>query len=224
MIQMEKLPIVELKINDSDKKVNLEALSLVSEPAIQVNFVALGKDKPIITFNKFEAAKPGPKHMLYGPALIPNKLILRKDDDGNPFNVFFSEDTAEQCMHIFMSKSQELKTDHEKELSDAYVAENWMVRVPDCDTANFYGFNGKQLNRNTWFSGVKVNNDMVWDRVQAGELNGFSIEGFFVNQFFKYCLKKEIDDDTLCNLVYNITYSELPEEEKIKQIQTILNQ
>lgn len=215
-----KLKTIELKIEDTATSVNLEALSLVTEPAIEVNFIALSKQA---TPYKFSIAKKGPKHMLYGPALIPNKLILRKDPKtGEMYNVFFSEETAEKCMQIFMSKSQQLKTDHQDELSDSYVAENWMVRVPDCDTANYYGFNGKNLNRNSWFAGVKVNNELIWNRVESGELNGFSIEGFFVNQFSKFCFKQEIDDNTLRDLVYNISNSNLSDEEVEAQIKQLI--
>jgi hypothetical protein len=31
----------------------------------------------------------------------------------------------------------------------------------------------------TWFVGVKVENDEVWNQVKEGKIKGFSIEGFF---------------------------------------------
>ena len=34
----------------------------------------------------------------------------------------------------------------------------------------------------TWMVSVKVNNDKVWAQVKAGEVKGFSIEGYFADK------------------------------------------
>jgi hypothetical protein len=211
--------IVELSIQDDDKKVNLDALSLVEQPAIQVNFIALSADHTKVA-TKFASVTPGEKHMVYGPALIPNKLILRKDDNDEYYQCYFNKDTVEKCANIYMSKSQTLNTDHDKELKDAYVSENWLVTDPSNDKANAMGF---KVPEGTWMCGVKIQNDMVWEEIKAGQLNGFSIEGFFTTQFSKYCMQSEINDDTRYNLVRDIYVSQMEDEEKIKKIQDIIN-
>ena len=69
------MKIVEL-ILDEDLEFNgVDAISIVENPAIQSNFVAL-KDQEI---KLAEVSKE--KRLLLGPILIPNKPILRNGDD-----------------------------------------------------------------------------------------------------------------------------------------------
>ena len=52
---------------------------------------------------------------------------------------------------------------------------------PERDKAALYGFS---LPAGTWMFAVKVNNKEVWNKVKEGEVRGFSIEGYFVDQDF----------------------------------------
>ena len=69
----------------------------------------------------------------------------------------------------------------------------------------------------TWMISVKVNNDKVWQQVKAGEVKGFSIEGFFAekletrpNEPIKDDLSK-IEDEYLVEEL-----KELLEEQKLE--------
>ena len=50
-------------------------ISLVEEPAIEVDYVAFDKDKETKPNLKFIADKQNEKYMILGPALIPDKKI-----------------------------------------------------------------------------------------------------------------------------------------------------
>ena len=67
--------IVELVIEENNEMLAIDAISLVSAPAIEQDFVFFGKDKHNLTFAKVDEEK----RMLVSPALIPNKQIFRYD-------------------------------------------------------------------------------------------------------------------------------------------------
>jgi phage head maturation protease len=47
------------------------------------------------------------------------------------------------------------------------------------DKSKEYGFS---LPKGTWMISMKVNNDDIWQKVKAGEIKGFSIEGYFADK------------------------------------------
>mgnify|MGYP003627238332 CR=1 FL=1 len=65
--------IVELVIDEDSEELAIDAISLVSAPAIEQDFVYFGKEKNNLTFAKVDEEK----RMLVSPALIPNKQIFR---------------------------------------------------------------------------------------------------------------------------------------------------
>lgn len=64
--------IVELVLNDEDILSGVEAISIVSAPAIEENFITLSKEQT------FLAKVDGEKRILMGAALVPNKMIYRR--------------------------------------------------------------------------------------------------------------------------------------------------
>jgi len=63
--------ITELIISDENQELAIDAISLVTSPAIEQDFVYFGKEKNNLTFAKVDEEK----RMLVSPALIPNKQI-----------------------------------------------------------------------------------------------------------------------------------------------------
>ena len=58
------------------------------------------------------------------------------------------------------------------------VVESWLVEDEKKDKSRKYGFD---VPVGTWMVSMKVYNDDVWAKVKAGELHGFSIEGYFAD-------------------------------------------
>jgi hypothetical protein len=63
-----------------------------------------------------------------------------------------------------------------KAVKDVYVIESW-IKEDQNDKSNKYGF--ENLPVGTWFVSMKVNNPEIWSKVKDGQLNGFSVSGFF---------------------------------------------
>jgi hypothetical protein len=60
------------------------------------------------------------------------------------------------------------------------VVESWIIEDEKQDKSAKYGFN---LPKGTWMISMKVNNNEIWNKVKAGEVKGFSIEGYFVDKY-----------------------------------------
>jgi hypothetical protein len=168
-MENKNLPIYKIKVNpDLTSESGVFAISLVDEPAIEVDFFALAKEIEM----QFSANKD--KQLLYGPLLIPNKLIFRRDDNGNEFNIMFDAET----IAIIADKFNENKLgdsfnfQHSNRTVEAVILENWLTG--DVDKSSEYGYN---LPAGTWFSKVKVKDEQFWmNEVKSEKVKGFSVE------------------------------------------------
>jgi hypothetical protein len=123
--------------------------------------------------------------LAYGPVMVPNKMILRRDGDGNPFYVYFSEETIRKMASKFLAKNNLHNTniEHSSELiSENTLVESWVSDSSMYDKSYQMGF---RLPRGTWYVGYKVNDDDTWKKIKNGEVTGFSLEGDFLNRLEK---------------------------------------
>lgn len=174
--------IVELIIdeNNDENKDGVFAISLVEEPAIQSDFIALSKQEKKIEVEF--ATQNKEKQILTGAVLIPNKQILRVDKEtGSDYYVYFSKDTIRQASELFMMNNYQHNhtLHHKSELKNLTVVESWIKDNPLDKSAKHF----KDLPEGTWFVSVKVNDKSVWDEyVKTGKVRGFSIEGYFTDK------------------------------------------
>ena len=147
------------------------AISLVEEPAIESDFVALSKEDEEKVQVLLESNE---KHMVYGAALIPEKDIYRNNGE-QEYYINFSKESIEKMSQEFMKEYRqfEVKTDHDEIANEVCVVESWLVSDAYKDKSNALGIN---VPEGTWMIGMKVNNIETWDRIKAGELKGFSVE------------------------------------------------
>ena len=145
---------------------DLFAVSLVEDPAIESNFIALSKQKSSIKLEN-------EKRLLIGAALVPNKPIYR-NVNGNEFYISFDETTIEKLAQDFLANDYQhnITVDHQEEANDIVIVESW-IKTSENDKSVNYGLNEPI---GTWFIGMKVNNDEIWQRVKDGFYKGFSIE------------------------------------------------
>jgi hypothetical protein len=120
------------------------------------------------------------KMIITGPAMIPRNLIARKDELGNLFHVYFTEETIEKIARKFLADNNTHNTDinHNGDVvTENTLLESWIVENPEKDKASALGFN---VPKGTWMTSMKINNRETWNKIKAGELNGFSVEGSFL--------------------------------------------
>lgn len=123
------------------------------------------------------------KRIVAGPLMIPNQFIMRRDENNEPYYVYFSRNTIKRIQERFNAQKRHNITDldHDGEIiEDNILLEQWIVESKQYDKARFYGFDNLPLG--TWFGVYKVNNDKTWKRIKNGKLKGFSIAGDFINK------------------------------------------
>lgn len=162
------------------------AISLVSDPAIEVQFVTLSKQKEIklATINEEQ-------RILLGAVLIPEQPIYR-NVDGHEFNIVFPKETIKQVQHNFSQQGYQNNSTIEhsgEQIQNVTFVETWIKESDVNDKSVMYGFNEPI---GTWYAAMKVNNDEIWnDYVKTGKVKGFSIDGVFDME--KVNLKSEIN-------------------------------
>ena len=194
---MKKKPtkIVELVIEENNEMLAIDAISLVSAPAIEENFVYFGKEKHNLTFAKVDEEK----RMLVSPALIPNKQIFRYNPQtDSEYYVYFSKDTVRQAAELYLKHNNHHKAtyEHQDRVSGVLTTESW-IKEGDMDKSKMYGFD---LPNGTWFVKMRIDNDDLWNKIKEGELKGLSIEGYFVDKMQKMSDNKPTDHEILSAL------------------------
>ena len=173
--------IVELIIDDDNQELAIDAISLVTEPAIEQDFVYFNKAKNNLTFAKVNEEK----RLLVSPALIPNKQIFRFDADKNQeYYVYFTEATVKKASEMYLkyNNNNNATVQHDNKVTGVHTVESWIVENSEIDKSNLYGYN---LPKGTWFVSMRINNDEVWNQIKEGTLKGLSIEGYFVDKMAK---------------------------------------
>ena len=187
--------IKELVISDDAQELAIDAISLVSAPAIEQDFVFFGKEKNNLTFAKVDEEK----RMIVSPALIPNKQIFRYDPNtDSEYYVYFSPETVRKASELYLKHNNHHKATHEhnERVSGVLTVESW-IKEGDMDKSKMYGFD---LPNGTWFVKMKINNDELWKKIKAGELKGLSIEGYFTDKFEAMQQKNPTDEEILSAL------------------------
>jgi hypothetical protein len=167
--------IVELILDEQQLASGIDAISVVSAPAIESNFIALKTHK--IEFKTIDQDK----RILMGPALIPSKPIYR-NQDGQEFYVYFSKDTVRRASELYLQRGNQNKAtlEHAMQLNGLGLVESWIKEDMEKDKSAMYGLNDPV---GTWMIAMKVDNEKVWNEyVKTGLVKGFSIEGFFADK------------------------------------------
>lgn len=167
---------IELFIKDENED-GVFAVSLVENPAIEENFIALSKDEISLKVIDEE------RRIVVGYALLPEKRIYRKmkpkgAKEAVEFNIYFSKDTIVKTQELYMKNLHlnNVTSEHEKPVQGASVIESWITEDEKQDKINLYDIK-PQLGG--WAIMMKIYNDEEWSKVKGGDYKGFSIEGIF---------------------------------------------
>lgn len=176
MEDLEILETIELFIDEDSEWGGIEAISIVENPAIEEDFIALKSQEVKL------AEVDNEKRILMGAVLIPNKKIYRRTKKGQEYYIHFSEDTVRKASELFLSRGKQNNStlEHEVAIGGLSVVESWIIEDDVHDKSRKYGLS---MPIGTWMASVKVNNDDIWEEfVKTKRVKGFSIEGFFTDK------------------------------------------
>ena len=166
--------IVELILGD-DELTGIEAISVVENPAIEEDFIALKNEEVKL------AEVDNDKRILMGALLVPNKPIYRRKGE-EEYYIYFSKETVEKASQLYLMNGNQSKAtlEHQHTINGLTLVESWLVEDEVHDKSRKYGLN---VPVGTWMGAVKVNNDEIWNGfVKTGKVKGFSIEGYFADK------------------------------------------
>ena len=167
--------IVELILDEDQEISGIGAISIVENPAIEEDFVAL-KNQEIKL-----AEVDSEKRILLGALLIPNKPIYRRNGE-DEYYIYFSKDTVLKASQLYLQKGNQNNStlEHQHSIQGLSLVESWIIEDEVHDKSRKYNM---ELPMGTWMGAVKVNNEDIWNEyVKTGKVKGFSIEGYFADK------------------------------------------
>jgi len=160
------MKVYEITFNDEHK------ISLVKSPAVESTLLKFSSEE-----NENLYFANDEKQIIYSVAMIPNKMIFRKDIQGEPANVFYTKETIEKFQQDYFRNNANSGTNinHAEFNTDGvFPFENWIVQNSEVDKSKELGLTAPN---GSLVMAFKIDNKEVWDRVKNGDLDGLSVEG-----------------------------------------------
>lgn len=168
-----------MKIYEAKLRVNTEvdSFSLVLGAAVETKLskFAAENETPVFFANE-------EKRIIYSVAMRPDKMIFRKDVNGEPANVYFSSETVEKIQQSYFKNNNagkvKMNINHADEKVDGiYPIESWIVNDPEIDKSKTLMM--EDVKAKDFIIGYKIDNNDVWENfVKTGEVDGLSVEAF----------------------------------------------
>lgn len=212
---MKKLDTIELFIDEENIKDGIDAISLVKMPAIEENFVALNQHR--IEFKSID----DDKRIIIGLALVPDKLIYRRNGDYE-YNIVFSKETVKKAAELYFKKlkNNNATLEHQEKTDGVSTIESWIVENPKIDKSALYNLNATE---GSWVVIMKIDNDEVWKEVKNGTYLGLSVEGYFSDKLEMSSITQESKEQELIEKIKELllnaekktsleTYNDYPQQ------------
>lgn len=117
------------------------------------------------------------QRIVSGPLMIADLPIYRRDEEGEYYVTFTSEE-IKKIVQKFFKKGYQAKVniEHGKPAQGVYMFESYIIdRERGVNPPK--GF--EDVANGSWFGSFKVENESLWSKVKDGTFKGFSVEGLF---------------------------------------------
>jgi hypothetical protein len=203
---MEKLPLYRIVINEEDELTGVDFISLVDEPAIEINWMAFSSEH-------FDFKVEKDKQILYGPLMITDKVMYRNDEIRGEYNVKFLKQDIESIVKKFSKNNfnNNISFMHSGQVVKGTLVEHFIVR----EGMTVPGF--ENIPDGTWMGRVYIEDEKFWtDYIKTDIVKGFSIEinGLLQRQDFS-------KETSLWAEIENIVTSDISDDEMIDRITDI---
>jgi hypothetical protein len=172
------MKIIELIVDTEMELSGIDAISIVENPAIEENWIALKDEQKEYKFAEVDKEKK----IIMGAMLVPDKPIYRRDEENGEYYIYFSQDTIRKCMEMFFQNGNQSNAtfEHQETIKGLTMVESWIVEDTEKDKSNLYNLN---VPVGTWMGTIKVENDVIWNEfIKTKKVKGFSIEGYFADK------------------------------------------
>lgn len=182
---IDKMKIFNIVINEDDNT-GMDTISLVSQPAVGVNFLKFEEQKEIKKLS-FDADK----HIITGVVALAGIPIYRYDKEIGDYYVVFTSEVIEKMMIKYskMNLNNSVDLQHNgKKVDGVIMFESYIYNKERNIAPVEFG----DIPDGSWIASFKVENDELWNEIKSGnELNGFSLAGLFA---FSEPENEEVDE------------------------------
>lgn len=191
-----ELPIRKAVLDTTKKELGLQMISFVKDPAIDISWVIMDKQEPIV----LQYAEQDNRVTIFTPVLIPGQKIYR-NINGEEFNLVFDADTIKQVALKWQQDnlSSTVDTNHTQSLIEGVT---FFESTLKNDKRNSMQVGFEKLPNGTWFLTGDVTNPDTIRKIKAGELTGVSIDGLFKTISIQ-ASTDEVDPE-LKSVIYNL--------------------
>ena len=166
--------IFYIDINEDDNT-GLDAISLVSTPAVEIDFLCFEKDDSIeISFSANED-----KHIISGIALRADFPIYRRNGDYE-YYVVFTKEIIRKIVNKYakngLFNSVNLQHNDHNFTNKAIMIESYIIDKERgiCPTEF------SDIEDGSWYVSFHIEDEMLWKEIKDGNiLKGFSVQGLF---------------------------------------------
>lgn len=158
----------------------LEKMSLVEFPAVEVNFECFSAQEDKGTRLMFSGKKNDTpmyfneeKRLVMGVAMLADTPIYRNNATYGEHYVAFSPAVIEKLEHEFMLHPNDTNLEHSEDTTGVHIVESYIVNE------NTRSELFKDVPMGSWIVTYKVDDNELWARIKKGEFRGFSVEGWF---------------------------------------------
>lgn len=170
---IDKMKIFNIVINEDDNT-GMDTISLVSQPAVGVNFLKFEEQKEIKKLS-FDADK----HIITGVVALAGIPIYRYDKEIGDYYVVFTSEVIEKMMIKYskMNLNNSVDLQHNgKKVDGVIMFESYIYNKERNIAPVEFG----DIPDGSWIASFKVENEELWEEIKSGnELNGFSLAGLF---------------------------------------------
>lgn len=168
-----KLPIYKISIDLDDNETGMTAISLVQDPAVEVDFYAFEKQSKPIQF----AVQDEMERKVTGCAIWCDKPIYRYDYTMGEYYVVFDKQTIQDIVLKYSKQGLNNMVDlqHNGEMISGITMIEYYIKDTE-KGINPTGF--EDVADGSLFCTYKVEDDELWNEIikEGSEFNGFSIE------------------------------------------------
>ena len=168
------MKLYDISIDPTDFETGLNAISLVENPAVEVDFLAFAKDESaVLQFADEE------RHIITGIALLADTPIYRIAPDGTEYYVRFTKDCirslVEKYFKFGLTNSVNIEHKDNQFVDGVTMLESYIIDKERgiCPSEFASAPDG------SWVVSYKVSNLDVWSKIKSGEVKGFSVQGLF---------------------------------------------
>lgn len=165
------IPFYYATIEDLDT--GIASISLVDQPAVEVDFLKFSKVQQLYTLNK-------PKQCLTGVIMLADTPIYRIDSNNQPYYVVYTKEVIKQMAIKMLNQDKtydNIDTEHNGVLLKSNDLQLIEIFIKDSNKGIDTEFSN--VPDGSLIATYKVNNTDIWTKCLNGTYNGFSLSGMF---------------------------------------------